>query len=458
MAVAPLPYDPVVGHPRRHQILSVMVLCLVLVVAGVSSLNIAIPGITRALEPSQTQQLWIVDGYGLVFAGLLLPAGALGDRYGRKGALLVGLGLFAAFAVGASFATTPAQLIVTRAAMGIGAALIMPATLSILIDVFPAHERARAIAVWAGFAGAGGALGILAGGTLLEFFWWGSVFFVNVPLAILAFTLIAWLVPTSRDPDATPLDPPGALLSILGLTALVYALIDAGDAGWLRPATFAWFATAAALLALFVTVESRRPHPMLDPRWFRIPSFSVGAGTITAAFAVMFGLFFVITQFFQLVEGHSALGAGLRQLPFALVMVAVAPRGPALVERFGARFVIAGGLAVQAAGFAVLTTLDAGSSYLHVLAGLVPASAGMALLMPAATEAIVSSLPAAKAGVGSAVNDTTREVGGALGIALLGTLMATGYRNGMTDATAALPPAAADAARDSIGAALGVAG
>jgi len=446
------------GHPRRWQILPIMCTCLVLVVAGVSSLNIAIPSIVRALDATQTQQLWIVDAYALVFAGLLLPAGALGDRYGRKGALLSGLAVFALASVAASYADTPNQLIVARGFMGVGAAFVMPATLSIITAVFPPHERAKAIAIWAGFAGAGGSIGVIAGGALLEMFWWGSVFFISVPIAALAAVMIAAVVPTSRDDEQRPLDPIGGLLSIMGLGALVYGIIEGGEAGWGEGSTIGSFVVAAVFLTWFVRYELTRPDAMLDPRFFRMPRFSIGSFTLTMSFAVMFGMFFLITLFFQFVQGHSPLQAGLRNLPFAAAMVVVAPRAPAIAARIGARYSIALGLMLQVVGFVVLSQIQPDTAYWQIVIGLVLAAAGMGLLMPPSTDNIVSSLPPNKAGVGSAWNDAVREVGGALGIAVLGTLLATGYRDSLGDSTAALPSEAAEAVRDSIGGAYAVAG
>lgn len=450
-------FDPAVGHPQRWRILAIMCTCLVLVVAGVSSLNIAIPSIIEALRPSATETLWIVDSYALVFAGLLLPAGAIGDRYGRKGALLTGLGIFIAGALWSAWSTGPAMLIAARGSMGVGAALIMPATLSIIVSVFSPAERAKAIAVWAGFAGAGGAIGIIGGGALLEKFWWGSIFFINVPIAVIAIVLIGLWVPTSRDEHKTPLDPLGSLWSILGLGSLVYAIIEGGQHGWTSGTTIGAFVAAAVFLTAWVRRGLSIPNPMLDPRLFRRVSFSLGSLTIAAGFAVMFGMFFLITQYFQFVQGHSPLQAGIRNLPFALTMVVVSPRSPVVAERFGKRGAITIGLVIQAAGFVVLALHDADTPYLLTAAALVLLASGMALLMPPASEAIISSLPPSKAGVGSAWNDSTREIGGALGIAVLGTILSSVYRSGVESATAGLPDEAAHAVGESIGAAFRVA-
>lgn len=450
-------FDPSVGHPDRWRILAIMCTCLVLVVAGVSSLNIAIPSIIDSLRPTATQTLWIVDSYALVFAGLLLPAGALGDRYGRKGALLTGLAIFIAGALWSAWSSDPTMLIIARGSMGVGAALTMPATLSIIVAVFSPADRGKAIAVWAGFAGAGGAIGIIGGGALLEKFWWGSVFFINVPIALIAMALIALLVPTSRDERKTPLDPVGSVLSILGLGSLVYAIIEGGDKGWGAGITIVMFIAAVVFLTVWVVWGRSFANPMLDPRLFKRVPFSMGSLTISAGFAVMFGMFFLITQYFQFVQGHSPLGAGVRNLPFALTMVVVSPRSPALAERLGKRGAITIGLVIQAIGFVILGLHEIDTPYWLTALSLVLLAAGMALLMPPASEAIISSLPPSKAGVGSAWNDSTREIGGALGIAVLGTILSSGYRSGVEPAASALPPEAAEAVTENIGAAFRVA-
>jgi len=457
MATPTHAFDPSVGHPDRWRILAIMCSCLVLVVAGVSSLNIAIPSIIDALRPTSTQTLWIVDSYALVFAGLLLPAGAIGDRYGRKGALLTGLAIFIGGALWSAWSDDPTMLITARGSMGIGAALIMPATLSIIVSVFSPADRGKAIAVWAGFAGAGGAIGIIGGGALLEAFWWGSVFFINVPIALIAMGLIAMMVPTSRDEGRTPLDPVGSVLSILGLGSLVYAIIEGGDKGWGAGITITMFIAAAVFLTAWAFWGRRVAHPMLDPKLFKRIPFSMGSLTISAGFAVMFGMFFLITQYFQFVQGHSPLGAGVRNLPFALTMVVVSPRSPSVAERLGKREAIAIGLVIQAVGFVLLALHEVDTAYWITALALVLMASGMALLMPPASEAIISSLPPSKAGVGSAWNDSTREIGGALGIAVLGTVLASGYRSGVEPAAAGLPPEASEAVTENIGAAFRVA-
>jgi EmrB/QacA subfamily drug resistance transporter len=444
------------GHPRRWMVLGIMVLSLVIVVAGNTSLNVAIPTLVREIGATNSQLQWMVDSYALVFAGLLLPAGALGDRFGRKGALQLGLVIFGLAALLSTMATTPTHLIATRALGGVGAAFIMPATLSILTTVFAPHERGRAIAVWAGFAGAGGALGNVVSGWLLEHFWWGSVFFVNIPIVLAALILGSLLVPSSKDSTATPLDPIGSLLSVAGLGATLFGIIEGPTRGWSDTWTVAGFAVGLVALVAFLWWERRAEHPMLPIRYFADPHFSVGAGVIFLVFLSMFGLFFVSTQYLQFVKAYTPLQAGLAILPSALTMILVAPRSDALVQRFGRRATIGTGLTLVAFGLASFSLLEPDSSYLRYAVSLVIMSSGMATTMAPATASIMSSVPMDKAGVGSAVNDTTREVGGALGIALLGSVLNSAYRGRVTSAVTdagSIPDALAEPARQSIGAA-----
>ena len=450
-------FDPSQGHPRRWLILGILNLSLVLIVASVSSLNVAIPSIQRELGATAAELVWINATYSLVFAGLLLPAGALGDRYGRRGALQAGLGIFVLSALMATLSSDPTQLIVLRGVMGVGAALIMPATLSIITVVFPPAERVKAIAIWSGFAGAGGALGIVGSGLLLEWFWWGSVFLVNVPIAVLAMVLVTIVVPTSKDAGQRPLDPVGSLMSIAGLVALVYGLIQGPEYGWTNGTVLSAFVAAIVLLYGWVRVELGQRDPLLDPRLFRIRQFSVGSFGVTTGFLVMFGMFFILTQYLQFVLGYTALEAGVRTLPFAGSMVVVAPNGPWVAARLGRAHTIALGMAMGAVGCTWLALLGSDTGYELIAPAIVIMASGMALSFPALTESIVSSLPQNKAGVASAMNDTTREVGGATGIALMGTLLNSGYRSGLGNVADALPAEAADAVNDNVGAALSVA-
>lgn len=448
--------DPVI-HGRRWFLLGIMCLSLVMVVMSVSGLNVALPSIQRDLDASASALQWIVDSYALVFAALLLPAGALGDRFGRKHALLFGLVIFTSGSVVAGIATDATQVIAGRIVTGVGAAFVMPATLSLLTTIFPPEERRRAIALWAGFAGAGGALGPIVSGLLLEWFWWGSALLVNVPVVAGVLAAVWIFSPNSRDPRATPLDPLGSVLSLIGLGALVFAIIEGPARNWSDTTVVTAFAVAAVALAGFVLWERNSAHPMLPLGLFRDRRMSVGSAVVTTAFFVMFGLFFLFTMYLQFVRGYSPLSAGLATLPMALALVALAPRSAALAEQLGTGPVMASGFALVAGGFAVMALVGPATPYLVMALGLVLLGAGMSLTAAPATGSIMSAVPAAKAGVGSAVNDTTREVGGALGIAVLGSIASAVYRTAVDLDGLSLPQPVAAAARESVGAAAGIA-
>jgi EmrB/QacA subfamily drug resistance transporter len=449
--------DPVV-HRRRWFLLGIMCLSLVMVVMTVAGLNVALPSMQRELHASSTGLQWIVDSYALVFAALLLPAGAIGDRFGRRRALLLGLFIFGTGAIIGGLATASGQIIVGRVITGLGAAFIMPATLSLITTIFPPHERRKAIAMWAGFAGAGGALGPIVSGALLGHFWWGSAFLVNVPVVALVIVAVSIFSPTSRDPEATPLDPGGAALSLIGLGSLIYGIIEGPDKGWTSTGVLAAFFFAVVGLVAFMVWERRSAHPMLPLTLFRDRRMSVGSGVVTTAFFVMFGLFFLFSMYLQFVRGYSPLSAGLATLPLAVMLVAIAPRSAALAERVGTGPVISGGFLLVAAGFVVLATISPTSPYPVLAAALVLLGAGMSLTAAPATGSIMSAVPPAKAGVGSAVNDTTREVGGALGIAVLGSIANAVYRSGINLEGLSLPGPVRAAASESIGAATVIAG
>jgi len=435
---------------RRWIILAVLCTSLVLVVAAVSSINVAIPSIRSQLEPSDAQLLWIVDIYAVVFAGLLLPAGALGDKFGRKGALQAGLTIFGVASVLSSQAGSPNVLLVFRCLMGVGAALIMPSTLSLLTSVFPPHERPKAIAIWTGFAGAGSVIGTLLGGFVLTHFWFGSVFFVSVPIAFGAVVAVTLICPKSKESHEVPLDPLGALLSVIGFGSLLYGIIEGPERGWSSVHSAGAFVLSVVAFIAFVVWERRTAHPMLDVAFFRIPRFGAGSLGVTFAFFAMFSMFFVVTQYLQSVRGYSPLKAGFSTLPSAITMVILSPRGAALSARFEPRRVILAGLCLVPVGLLGMSFIDESTPYVFLAATLVVLSAGMALSLPTLSTGIVLSLPMDKAGVGSAVNDTTREVGGAVGIALIGTILASQYKDGIRDALAGVPAEVADVARDGL--------
>ncbi|MGB8861868.1 MAG: MFS transporter [Ilumatobacteraceae bacterium] len=444
-------------YRRRWAILATMCLSLVLIVATVSSVNVAIPALAKSdLRPSATQILWIVDSYALVFAALLLPAGAIGDRFGRKGALLIGLVIFAAASASCAFMTSSAALIACRAVMGIGAALIMPSTLSLLQSCFPRRERTKAIAMWAGFAGAGGAIGPVLGGLLVENFWYGSVFFVAAPIATIAFVASAVLAPSSREAVTHRLDFGGAALSIAGFAALLAAIIEGPERGWGDGLVIAGFVVAVVCLVGFVVFERRAAEPMLDMKFFHNHRFAMGSMGITVTFFAMFSLFFVLTQYLQYVQGYSPLAAGVRGLPFAATMIAVSPRAPRIAARLGAKKAVAGGMAVLMVGLLLMSRVEIDTSYWYVAACLVVIAYGVASAMPSLSSGIVQSVPMHKAGVGSAVNDTTREVGGAIGIAVIGSVVNSIYRSHAASTIAQFPAEVQAMARINIARALGV--
>jgi len=450
--------DPKIYH-RRWAILATMCLSLVLIVATVSSVNVAIPALAGSeLRPSDTQILWIVDAYALVFAALLLPAGALGDRFGRKGALLIGLVIFAVASAVCAFMTNANALIACRAIMGIGAALIMPSTLSLLQSCFPRRERAKAIAMWAGFAGAGGAIGPILGGLLVGHFWYGSVFLVAAPIAAIAFVASAILAPNSREAVAHALDFRGAALSIAGFAALLAAIIEGPERGWTDPLVVGGFVVAVGCLVGFVLYEKRAEMPMLDMKFFNNRRFAMGSLGITVTFFAMFSMFFVLTQYLQYVKGYSPLSAGLRGLPFAVTMIAVSPRAPLIAQKIGAKKAVAGGMLSLVFGLLLLSRVSLDTPYWYVALCLVLAAYGVGSSMPSLSSGIVQSVPMDKAGVGSAVNDTTREVGGAIGIAVIGSVVNSIYRSNIGSSLAQLPAELQSLATDNIAKALAISG
>jgi EmrB/QacA subfamily drug resistance transporter len=446
--------DPEQIHNRRWWTLLVLCLSLTMVIVGNTTLNVALPTLIVELRATNAELQWMVDAYGLVFAGLLLTCGALGDRFGRKGALSAGLVIFGAASFLAGLSDSAAEVIVFRAIMGVGAALVMPATLSILTNVFPPHERGRAIGAWAGVAAAGAAFGPIISGWLLGHFWWGSVFFVNMPVVVAALIGGALLVPTSRDPRQPRLDLVGAGLSIVGLCALLYAIIEGPSHGWASGESIVWFAAAALFLGVFAWWEMRVDEPMLDLRYFRNGSFSGGSLAISLAFFAMFGLFFLMTQYLQLVIGYSPLESGVRLLPMAVTIMITAPTSAHLAERFGARNVVTAGLAVVAIGLGLISQFQVDTSYAQLILSMMFCAVGMGLVSAPSTSSIMSALPLGKAGVGSAVNDTTRELGGALGVAVLGSLVASHYHSVLAPTVRALPGVARDAALSGLGRAL----
>jgi EmrB/QacA subfamily drug resistance transporter len=444
------------GYDKRWWILGVLCLSLLIIVMDNTILNVALPTLVRKLNASESQLQWMVDSYTLLFAGLLLTMGNLGDKFGRRSTLGIGLAIFGVGSALSSFAGSPGQLIATRSLMGVGAALIMPATLSILTNVFPPEERAKAIGIWAGISGVAIALGPVIGGFLLVHYWWGSIFLINVPVCLFALVVGRLIMPNSRDVDAPRLDPVGAGLSILGLVALVYGIIEAPGKGWTSGTIIVSLGLAVVVLTSFVLWELRSDHPMLNVQFFKNPRFTAANMSITLVFFALFGSIFFLTQYLQFVLGYSALQAGVRLAPMALVLMVMAPLAGQLVNRIGTKALVAVGMAIGATGLWYLAQTTPSSGYIHVLTGLVILATGLSLSMVPATESIMGSLPPGKAGVGSAMNDTTREVGGALGVAILGTVLASQYSTAIAKAFGSLPPAAVAAAKSSVGGAIAV--
>ena len=444
---------------RRWSALAVLCVSLLLVTLDNTILNVALPTLVRRLDASTTDLQWIVDAYILVFAGLLLVSGSLADRVGRKRTFLAGAALFAAGSAWAAFSGSVSMLIAARAGMGVGAALIMPSTLAIITDMFrdPA-ERQKAIGLWAATSGLGIALGPVIGGLLLEHFWWGSVFLLNVPVAAIGIACAIPLVPDSRNDRASQADLVGAALSVVGLVLLVWGLIEAPVHGWTSARVLACELGGIVVLGGFVWWERRSSHPMLHLTFFRNRAFS---GAVVSVAFVMFGLFgtlFVLTQYLQLVLGYTPLQAGVRALPAAGAIAVVAPMSARLVARAGARVTITAALVLISAGLWSLSRTTTASTYGDVVLGMVLLGVGAGMAIPAATGSVMGSLPQRHTGVGAATNGTFLQVGGALGVAVIGSLLSTRYQDRLTPhLPQVLPHAARDAALGSIGGAQQVA-
>ncbi|WP_304049925.1 MFS transporter [Jatrophihabitans endophyticus] len=446
---------------RTRPVVVLVVACLATFAINLDTnlVNVALPAFTRQLHAGTRDLQWIVDAYNLAFASLVLGAGGLGDRIGRRPLLVTGLVGFAAATGTGALCTTPGQLVAVRLVMGVFAAMIFPTTLSVIANAFPERAaRAKAIGVWGAVVGVGVAVGPVTGGLLLEHFWWGSVFLALVPVALVTAVLAYLLVPESRDPLAPPVDRGGVVAACLMVGTLVYTIIEAPTRGWHGAATLGGFGVAAMFGLLFVTVERRAAHPMIDLSIFRTRAFSAASLSVTVAFFALFGFIFLVTQFFQFVRGYGPLSTGVRILPVAVSIALGAALGPALVGRLGTRPVVMAGLTLLGCSFGWIALSPQGMSY-HVIVGqMVVMGLGLGLTQVPATDSILSVLPAAKAGVGSAVNDATREAGGTLGVAVVGSVYASIFASRLgTSDLARLPGPALDTARSSVGAALGVA-
>ena len=439
--------------------MALAVLCLAAFIISLDTtiVNIALPSLVRQLDASTRELQWVVDAYTLTFAALVLAAGSLSDRYGRKGALLTGLAVFGGATAVGGLVDSPGALIAVRAVMGVGAAVIFPATLSIISNLYTERgERARAIGVWGAMTGLGVALGPITGGWLLEHFWWGSVFVAMAPVAAVTFIGGIFFVPTSRDPSTPPVDVVGLALSTLAIGILVFTIIEAPERGWTSVATTAGFAFAAAATAVFVVWERRRAHPMLDVSLFRNLRFSAASGSIMVIFFALAGFIFLITQYFQFLKGYAPLSTGVRILPVAICIAIGSLVGVRLSVTIGNKAVVATGLFLVGVSFAWVSTASIATPYSEIVGQMILIGLGMGLTTAPATEAIMGVVPKEKAGIGSAVNDATRELGATLGVAIIGSVYASLYASGIQDAAGSLPGPALDAAGESIGAALAV--
>jgi EmrB/QacA subfamily drug resistance transporter len=439
------------GYARRWWVLATMTVCLLVVIMGNTILNVALPTLQRELHATQAELQWAVDAYILVFAGLLFSWGVIGDRIGRRTVLVIGLSIFALASVMAALSDSPGELIAWRAVMGIGGAAVQPTTLAVITNVFPGPERARAIGVWSGTAGIAVAGGPLAGGAVLEHFWWGAVFLVGVPVAVLGIVAVLAVVPESKDPSPGRLDIPGVLLSIVALAGLVYGIIRGGEgAGWTTPGVLVPLVGGLLLLALFVQLQRRSSHPALDVSLFRNPAFSAAAGALGLNFFALLGATFYLVYYLQGVLAYTPLQAGAALIPVALGMALTAPRSSVLALRLGAKAVCAVGFAMITLSFLGFQLLDADSALWLLLTILSVQGVGMGMVMAPTTESIMSVVPREKAGAGAAVNNSVRQVGGALGVAILGSVLAGSYGAYLGDASDALPAELREQADESI--------
>ncbi|MBO1336666.1 MFS transporter [Streptomyces sp. VRA16 Mangrove soil] len=441
---------PAGGHPQRWIILGVICLAQLTVLLDNTVLNVAIPSLTRELHASTSDIQWVISAYSLVQSGLLLTAGSASDRYGRKKMLAAGLVLFGIGSLVAGLADSTGQLIAARAGMGVGGALLMTTTLAVVVQIFDDAERVKAIGLWATVNSLGFAVGPLLGGVMLDHFWWGAIFLINIPVAVIGLAAVLALVPESKNPQGDRPDLLGALLSTIGMTGVVYAIINGPDQGWTSTTTLVSAGIGLVFMAAFVTWELRIPYPMLDMHFFRNQKFT---GAVSGAILVAFGMggsLFLLTQHLQFVLGYGPLEAGLRTAPLALTVVALnlTGLGARLVPRLGTPLTIAIGMTCMAAGLAAIALLG-GDNYGGMLTGLVVMGAGIALAMPAMANAIMSAIPPEKAGVGAGVNGTLAEFGNGLGVAVLGAVLNARFAALVSVSAASLP--AALAAADSAG-------
>lgn len=452
-----LPMTEPAVNPRRWWALAVLSVAVVIIGLDNTVLNVALPTLVTALQPSSSGLQWIADGYTLANAVFLLLGGAVGDRIGRLRTFIFGMAVFGVSSLVSALVTSSVALIAARSVMGLGAAFLMPATLSLITSTFTQPgERARAIGVWSGVSGVGLAVGPLVGGVLLRHFWWGSVFLINVPVVILALIAAPLVMRESRSDTPRRIDTLGVLLSSVGLTALVYGVIEAPVRGWGNPLALGPLVGGVVMMALFVAVERRVTDPLVDVSFFRNPVFSAGSGAVALVFFALFGVMYVLTQDLQFVQGNDALGVGVRFTPLAICLAAAGPISARVAARFGLRVSMVAGLTLLATGVALLLPVTASSGYLLIGLSFAFIGAGIGLTIAPASNAIMSSLPPDQTGSGSGLRSTVQFLGGAFGVAILGSLATGAYHSRMgtalnQPAVAGLPADARQAAHDQIG-------
>ncbi len=446
---------------RKWIVLSVLIISLIAIVLDNTVLNIALKTLSEpkvGLGASQSQLEWAINSYTLVFAGLLFTFGVIGDRVGRKRMLMIGMALFGLASLACSYAQSPSELIFARAAMGFGGAAVMPQTLSIITNTFEPAERPKAIGIWASAVGVAIAIGPVTGGLLLDHFWWGSVFLINVPLTAAGVVAITLVVPESKSPSPGRIDVVGVLLSIIGLVLLVYGIIRGGDAGsWLDGSVLGPVAAGIAVLVAFCVHETRTEHPSLDVRLFRNPRLSAAAAAIALNFFAMAGVYFFMSFYLQNVRGYSPLHAGLATTPVALGQLVASTRSAGLVRRFGPKVVASCGLVIVTAALIGYHSLTTTTPIATLVVIFLLQGAGMGIVMPTATESVMSVVPRERGGAGSAITNTSRQVAVALGVAVLGSILARSYRSRLAPALSAVPAAARSVATQSVAATQAVA-
>lgn len=451
--------DPEIAALSRRQRLWLLTIAstdVLMVITSMVALNAALPDLAVQTSATQTQLTWVVDGYTLALACLLLPAGALGDRYGRRGALLAGLAIFGLASLAPTMLDSPTQIIIARAVAGVGAAFIMPATLSLLTAAFPKSERNKAVGIWAGVAGSGAIFGFLGTGVLLHFFSWQSIFYAFAAGAVLMFALTC-TIGSSRDETATPVDWVGAALIGSAIAVFVLGVVEAPARGWTDPIVYGCITSGVLLAAVFALVQLRKKHPLLDVRLFRRPDFATGAVGITFLFLANFGFFYVEMQYLQLVIGYSPLQTAFALAPLAIPVLILGGTMHLYLPKVGLRVAVTAGLSLLATGLFCMRFLHADSSYLDLAWPLLITASGIGLCTAPTTSAIMGAVPDEKQGVASAVNDATREIGAALGIAVAGSVLAAGYQHALAPTLGAFPEQVRGAAGDSLANALSIA-